>query len=508
MSTSNSRKKIVLHHPPRRRGSYLSEQRLSLELLAISALPLQEGYEVVIVDEMVEDSPVEKVLRECRDALCFGTSCIAGYQAYGSHLMAKAVREAYPDLPIIWGGWFPSVMTDLVIGSGYADAVVIRQGELTFRELLHVLEDGGDLASIEGIAYPDDGETRRTPLRPIADMNTLPPMPYQLINYERYIPTDPYARVRAFINASRGTDCLRGDVRCLWYFSSYGCPDNCAFCTSPGVTKRKWTALEAGRVLDEIEFMQKKYNFNVLHFCDANFSVNEKRVFEFSEGLLKRGIKLFWAATAEAKIVNRFDDSVLDTLAESGCYALMVGAESGSTNTLEIIDKNIGPDDILKCLEKTEPRGIANVLSYIVGFPGETEQNINDTIRQCCRVKSSFLSAEAEIRYFFPLPGTPMHDRAVEDGYVGPETFEEWGNVKFDTPLFSINKVNEKQRKAISRCRRYYHYWCSGRLAEGRPLSFLEKLLHLSARFRLRHMILGFPIEFKLYSICRSGSRR
>jgi len=72
--------------------------------------------------------------------------------------------------------------------------------------------------------------------------------------------------------------------------------------------------------------------------------VNEKRVFEFSEGLLKRGIKLFWAATAEAKI-----------------------------------------------------------------------------------------------RYFFPFPGTPMHDRAVEDGYVGPETFEEWGNVKFDTPLFSIN---------------------------------------------------------------------
>jgi radical SAM superfamily enzyme YgiQ (UPF0313 family) len=503
-------RKIVLHHPPRMRGNYLTEQRLTLELLAISALPRREGYEVVIVDEMVEDSPVERVIEECRDALCFGTSCIAGYQVYGSYLMAKAVREAYPDLPLIWGGWFPSVRPDMILESGYGDVVVMRQGEVTFLELVEAIRDGGGFEGIAGIRYRDGGEIRSTPPRPIVDLNSLPPMPYDLIDYERYIATDRYTRVRAFLNAARGTEALTEDVRCLWYFSSYGCPDNCAFCTSPGVTKRKWTALKAERILDEVEYMVRKHHFNVLHFCDANFSVNEKRVFEFAEGLLRKGIKVFWAATAEAKIVNGFDDAVMDTLAESGCYALMVGGESGSTGTLEIIDKNLGPEDVMTCLERSTSRGITNILSYIVGFPGEPRENIDETIAMCCRVKSRFLSAEAEVRYFFPLPGTPMYDRAVKEGHRGPETFEEWGRVKFDAPHYSMNRVSERQRKEIARCRKYYHYWCSERLKEGTALSLAEKVLHRSARYRLKNRILGFPIEFKLYDLyrTRNGSAR
>jgi len=122
----------------------------------------------------------------------------------------------------------------------------------------------------------------------------------------------------------------------------------------------------------------------------------------------------------------------------------------------------------------------------------------------CCTVKSRFLSAEAEVRYFFPLPGTPMYDLAVKGGHRGPETFEEWGRGHFDSPRYSMNRVSARQKKEIARCRKYYHYWCSERLKEGTGLNLTEKALHKSARYRLKNRILGFPLEFKLYDMYRT----
>jgi radical SAM superfamily enzyme YgiQ (UPF0313 family) len=138
----SAKKKIVLFLPHRAdpaRGEMFSADLLPLELLQIASGPVADGHEVVMIDAMIEPDYLAKVLEACDGALCFASSCILGYQVYDGYVVAKAVREKFPRLPIIWGGWFPSVIPQMYLEAGIADAVGIGQGELTFLEVCEAL---------------------------------------------------------------------------------------------------------------------------------------------------------------------------------------------------------------------------------------------------------------------------------------------------------------------------------------------------------------------------------
>jgi hypothetical protein len=117
----SAKKKVVLFLPHRadpKRGEIFSADLLPLELLQIAGGPVAEGYEVVMLDAMVEPDYIAKVLEACDGALLFASSCILGYQVYDGYVVAQAVRERHPDLPIIWGGWFPSVIPEMYRSGG------------------------------------------------------------------------------------------------------------------------------------------------------------------------------------------------------------------------------------------------------------------------------------------------------------------------------------------------------------------------------------------------------
>lgn len=125
------RKRIVLFLPHRAdpdQGVRVSADLTPLELLQIAAIPDANGWECVLIDAMIEPDYMAKVLEACDGALCFASSCILGYQVYDGYVVAKAVRERFPKLPIIWGGWFPSVIPQMYLEAGIADAVGIGQG--------------------------------------------------------------------------------------------------------------------------------------------------------------------------------------------------------------------------------------------------------------------------------------------------------------------------------------------------------------------------------------------
>ena len=137
------KKKIVLFLPHRAdpaRGETFSADLLPLELLQIASGPVADGFEVVMIDAMVDPDYMEKIDEACEGALCFASSCILGYQVYDGYVAAKMVREKHPNVPIIWGGWFPSVIPDLYFEHDIADAVGIGQGEITFREVVAALD--------------------------------------------------------------------------------------------------------------------------------------------------------------------------------------------------------------------------------------------------------------------------------------------------------------------------------------------------------------------------------
>ena len=110
--------KIVLFLPHRAdpaQGVRVSADLTPLELLQIAAWPDQEGYEVVLIDAMVHEDYEKRILEACEGALCFASSCILGFQVTHGAEVARMVRQRFPQLPIVWGGWFPSVVPELYL---------------------------------------------------------------------------------------------------------------------------------------------------------------------------------------------------------------------------------------------------------------------------------------------------------------------------------------------------------------------------------------------------------
>ncbi|MEM8711213.1 MAG: cobalamin-dependent protein, partial [Planctomycetota bacterium] len=181
--------KIVLFLPHRAdpsRGERFSADLLPLELLQIASGPVADGFEVVMIDAMIEPDYLRKIDEACEGALLFASSCILGYQVYDGYVAAKMVREKHPNLPIIWGGWFPSVTPEMYIEHGIADAVGLGQGELTFRDVVKAVASGESLENVPGLVVSKDGKPHYTPHRPVVGFDKFEPVPWHLLEYDRY----------------------------------------------------------------------------------------------------------------------------------------------------------------------------------------------------------------------------------------------------------------------------------------------------------------------------------
>ena len=184
------KKRIVLFLPHRAdpaEGVRVAADLLPLELLQIASWPDQEGYECVIVDAMVHDDYMQRLEELCDGALLFASSCILGYQVAHGAQVAKVIRGRFPDLPIIWGGWFPSVLPERYFAEGIADAVALGQGELTFWEVVQAIDCGEDLMSVPGLALERDGKVVYTDHRTIVGFDKFPDAPWHLIDFEEYV---------------------------------------------------------------------------------------------------------------------------------------------------------------------------------------------------------------------------------------------------------------------------------------------------------------------------------
>jgi hypothetical protein len=150
-------------------GPPSSGDMLPLEMLTISAFPIADGYEVEIIDGSLysQAEAQRRVLEACEGALLYGTTGILGYMVTDGFACSAAVKERFAKLPMIVGGWFASVKPDLMLASGLYDAVVLGQGELTFRDVVRAIDAGEELDGVAGLALWRDGQVVRTDHRAV-----------------------------------------------------------------------------------------------------------------------------------------------------------------------------------------------------------------------------------------------------------------------------------------------------------------------------------------------------
>tara|TARA_R110002072_G_scaffold280536_1_gene442943 strand:- start:274 stop:1881 length:1608 start_codon:yes stop_codon:yes gene_type:complete len=498
------KKKIVLFLPHRAdpdRGETFSADLLPLELIQIASGPVADGYEVVLIDAMIEPDYKAKVAEACEDALLFASSCILGYQVYDGYVVAKMVREKFPDLPIIWGGWFPSVIPELYFEHNIADAVGIGQGELTFREVVQAVDCGEDLANVPGLAVYRDGRMVFTEHRDVVGFDKFERVPWELLEYDRYVSLqlEPHRNTKVrhrFPLPGKWTP--MNPPKGFSFFSSFGCPEPCTFCCSPMVTGRRWKAIAGRQLAEEVAELQQRFGFDVLRFQDANFGVAEKRTKEFSEGLVDLNVPIHWNGTIEIETIMRYKEETLDLLEASKCHLLWLGAESGTAEMQERIKKNIVIDNIPKAIEKLIKRGVVPGAFWIIGFPGETQQSMEATLKQAAIVKYLYPITGSDVYPFRPIPGTEDYNHAIRLGYEPPKDFAEWG----DCFEYKYNSQNTPLPETVRSTWQRYNNTAAiydMHVQEG-PL-WVRKLLSKMAGQRLRHGNYTLPLEQKIFDL-------
>lgn len=476
-----AKKKIVLYQPKQvddSLGVESSKDMLPLELLTISAFPLQDGYEIKIVDGSLYGGTEghKRFAEESDGAMLVATTAILGYMVTDSWLAMQAVKARNPKVPAVIGGWFASVKPDLMLETGLYEAVVIGQGELIFRDLVRAIDSGEPLDDLEGIAFKRDGQIVKNPRRSVAGWDEIPGVPWHLLDHRPY--RDHQMR------ADSAKDVLRmptppwiGQRKPYFgitYFSSYGCPEPCGFCCSPEISMRRWKCMPADRMLDDIQELHDRWGFDVIRFHDANFGVMQKRVREFSQGLIDSGIQIGWNAFIETHSILKYKSETLDLMAESGMYIAEIGAEAGMDEMMKRIGKPIKGDDNIAAAVEMDRRGIQASVTYIIGYPGESEESMMMTIEQCRRLHNAAPLARPTVWPYRPIPGTVMWDEAVELGYQGPKTIPQWGSIG-EYHLEETWPGNIPPRVAEARMMYQHFATLNWGLARGRRRGFWEK---------------------------------
>ena len=439
---------------------------MPLALLAVGSVLDARKFDVLIVDARTEVDPIEKLGRVTADALCLGVTVLSGAPIRDALKISRSVKELHPSLPIIWGGWHPSLFPSAVLSEPAVDISVLGQGEATFAELVDELVAGADGTGVAGLSYRKNGVAQSNPARPLVDMNSLPAADYELI------PVHKYFRLKG--------------KRQLDYISSLGCQFRCSFCADPFVFQRKWRALEPGRIGAEIDALWKRYEFTDLAFQDETFFTSRQRVQAIAEEFLTRDLSFTWTATMRADQGHRLSEEIFAQCVRSGLRQVMIGVESGSQETLDWMKKDITISQVFECAHLCEKYDVRAIFPFIVGFPGETPESVNATLKMMKDLRSMSPGFETPVFYFKPYPGSRITDDVVRAGYPLPKTLQEWAD--FDYVGSPGPWVDPTTYRLVERFKFYNRF-------AGGSSWWLRWPLQQVSRWRCRNDFYDFPVE-------------
>jgi radical SAM superfamily enzyme YgiQ (UPF0313 family) len=400
---------LILYNPP---SSAQRKAVLPMSLLALGAL-LEGEHDYRIVDGNLEPDP-QVALQQAIDetgADLLGMTVMPGPQLSHATPLCRALKARYPQLAIVWGGYFPTQHYDVCLRAGYVDYVVRGHGELVFKTLLDTLRQGGNLSQLPGLAYrePASGEPTSNPLAPIPHPDSLPDFPYHRVDVPRYVR-------RTFMGE-----------RTLPHHSSYGCPFFCNFCAVVNMVNGRWLAQSAERTAGVVRYLVEQWGVDAVEFYDNNFFTYEKRTAEFAERIRDLGIG--WWGEARIDTLLAYGERTWQLMRESGLRMVFLGAESGSDETLRRMNKG-GQATVEKTLEmaaRMKAYGIVPELSFVLGNPPDPEVDVRQTIEFIRRVKQVNPATEIIMYLYTPVPlAGELYDQAKANGFRFPETLEEW----------------------------------------------------------------------------------
>lgn len=372
----------------------------------------KDEYNVFVIDQRIEKSIFKKITSILKNynVLCIGLSVMTGEQIkYALDISKFFHRYA----KIVWGGWHPTILPRQTIECEFIDYVIIGEGEEAFLNLLYYCE--GKMVKEELFLSKKNCNFR---YNYIDNLNN-----YIYVDFEKYPIKEIY-----FVKRD-------GFKRTFNIETSRGCPHRCYFCHN-AIYSKPYRFLSAERVINLIEYLYTAYSIDGIIFQEDNFFLNKNRVNMIMDYLVSKPIG--WKANSRIDYFKNFikDDHFIKKLINSGCKVLQFGIESGSERILKLINKRIKISDVLDINQHLSTYPIKLRYNFMIGFPGETTEDIADTLRLIEELKKNPNVESPFLNIYNPYPGTPLYDVALSHGFRSPQDLEGWSRFNWNTVIF------------------------------------------------------------------------
>ncbi|MEW6744824.1 MAG: radical SAM protein [Planctomycetota bacterium] len=466
---------------------------LPLEIMTVGTALWKAGYRVRVLDERVEPSAEEVLLREAGDALFVGLSARPGDQVRRSLQLFAKLKCRYPDVVTVFGGWFPSRFPEACLDLDGVDIVVQGTGDVAAVELAERLRNGQDLKGLLGVNARIQGNKILNARRPLEPIDDTPRVPFERFPIERYVTAD----------------------RCMSYYSSRGCPAACRFCCVPTPYPNEWTGYSAGRVLDEMELLTGRFGAKIFKILDTNFFADRERVRAICRGLTERALDVHWIADARVADIIRFDDELWELVKRSGCHEIVTGREAGCDFQLGRVAKECTSEEIRRAAELVVSHGMHIRVNFIIGLHGEGRRELLGTLRLLRRLQALGPQVRLQFYRYTPIPATSLGRKTwqlVTRGHDGTVPRDPHSIMAIplnydDGKLFWLSKREERRVKHL-----YYFYlplvyyfpFVRDQARRGPRRWVLNRLVDVG-RLRVRYGATAFPLELWL---CRKFGRR
>ncbi len=297
---------------------------------------------------------------------------------------------------IILGGPDVSYNIENYLNTG-AHYIIIGEGEETTKELYQAITQNTAVSEITGIAYLEDGTLIKTPPRvKMKDLSNLPLPNRDGIAIDKYLKVWKENHGKSSMTVS----------------TQRGCPYTCKWC-STAVYGQSYRRRPAKLVVEELALLQKEYQPDSIWFVDDVFTVSHKWIKDFHKETISQGVKIPFECITRAE---RLNDEILQLLKEAGCYRIWIGAESGSQKIIDAMDRRVDVNVVKDAIIKTNSMGIETGTFIMLGYPGEDEKDIKETINYLKKANPTHFT----ITIAYPIKGTSLYTEIEKDITVQP----------------------------------------------------------------------------------------
>jgi anaerobic magnesium-protoporphyrin IX monomethyl ester cyclase len=360
----------------------------SLGLLTLGAYLRDHGHDVQMVDLTFQRdvSPVTRAIRSFHPHVVgVHTKTLTFERAVEVARRARA-EGAFT----VAGGPDAATRAAAYLAAGF-DAVVGGEGEVTLDELARAVTDGRDPAAVAGITVQRGDQLVRGAHRAfLRDLDELPLPAWDLIDMDRYL----------------GEWKRRTGERRAAVLTSRGCPFDCSWCSKP-TFGRTFRQQSPARVVQELLELQERYGVDYVRFCDDVFGISRPWIEELMDRMEASALRIQFECLARVDLLK---PDLLHRLRSVGLARVYVGVESGSQKMLDLMNRGTKLAQVERTAEALRQEGIRQFWFLMLGYPGETLEDIEATLQLFRR----FSPEEYSVSIAVPIPGTRFHETVKE----------------------------------------------------------------------------------------------